>query len=416
MRIRVRPVAFVSFCTLAVILNTFAGLAGPLSSVLAVLLPSLFACSMLQLALGAHFFTFHQTFSNDHPLKGEIVRYELHTANEGFIPLPRGECRFAAQGQSTSLGDSVPVPVAGNSSRVHTADIRCAYRGTYVIGLSLFGFTDALGLLRLEEKIEPRVFYVYPELVKLAAGIERFARSSGADQPGSDEKDEDPTIFEYLRPLRGGGSARRIAWKRWAASGIPSETVNGQARSASLRLVLDLWPGRQLRPSGETVTDKLASEDMAVSAVFSVLRHLSSAGIPVELVLGAAEKGIMVDSSEDFTELFDQSTNIIFSDPAFPAAAFTPGSSTLLVTTRPLAGTGAECGGESIDLFTAFENALPRGCEPHLLLCPPPSTADAEKQGLETLVERQSTRGGKALLRLADSRQGTEDAARALST
>ncbi len=406
MRIRVKPVALLSFCTLTVILNTFSGLAGPVSSVIAVLLPSLFICSMVQLALSTHFFTFHQVFSNDHPLKGEIVHYELHTANEGFLPLARGECRLAAQGQPSVLGNSVPIPIDGNGSQIHTAEIRCAYRGTYIIGLTFFSFTDALGLVCLEERIEPRLFYVYPEIVKLDATIERFAQSSGADQPGSTEKDEDPTIFEYLRPLRAGGSARRIAWKRWAASGIPSETVSGQSRSSALRLVLDLWPGPA--DTGE----KLASEDMAISATFSILHYLSAAHIPVELVLGSMAQSMMIDSTEAFMELFDQSTNILFSDPVFPAVAFSMGITTLLVTTRPLIET--KHAGENTDLFTAIENALPRGCEPHLLLCPPPSTADDEKKSLETLIERQTTLGGTSLLRLADSRRGTEDAAHAL--
>lgn len=414
MRIRFRPLALLSYCTFAIILNAFSGLAGPLSSVLAVLLPSLFICSMAQLLLSLRFFTFHQTFSNDHPQKGEIVRYELHMANEGIMPLARGECRFAARGSQDSPPE--PVPVAGYGSRVHTAEIRCAYRGTYTIGLTLYSFPDALGLLRLEEKAEPRVFYVYPELVKLDPGIERFALSSGADQPGSTENDEDPTIFEYLRQLRSGGSARRIAWKRWAASGIPSETVNGQSRSSALRLVLDLWPGRT------EGTEKLASEDMAVSAVFSVLRYLSAARIPAELVLGnagqgAGEHGILIDSGETFTELFDQSTNIIFSDPSFPATAFSPGISTLLVTTRPLVDTeSAGENGDTADLFTAFEQAMLRGYAPHLLVCPPPSAADTEKRCLETLAERQIALGGGALLRLADSRLGTEDIAHALCT
>jgi len=417
MRIRVRPLALLSYCTFAIILNTFSGLAGPLSSVLALLLPSLFICSMAQLLLGLRYFTFHQTFSNDHPQKGEIVTYELHMANEGFLPLACGECRFAARGSRESPPE--PVPVRGNSSRVHTAEIRCAYRGTYVIGLTRYGFVDALGLLRVEERIEPRVFYVYPELVKLDAGVERFALSTGADQPGSTERDEDPTIFEYLRQLRGGASARRIAWKRWAATGIPSETVNGQSRSSALRLVLDLWPGRQPGPGMAGETEKLAPEDMAVSAVFSILRYLSAARIPAELVLGGAgpgtgEHGIPVDSNESFTELYDQSTNIIFSDPAFPASAFTPGVSTLLVTTRPLID--PEGTDEKDDLFGAFEQAMLRGYAPHLLLCPPPSAADTEKRSLETLLERQSALGGPALFRLADSRAGTEDIVHALCT
>ena len=38
------------------------------------------------------FFSFHQSFSTDHPQKGETVRYGLHMVNEGPIPLAPGRC------------------------------------------------------------------------------------------------------------------------------------------------------------------------------------------------------------------------------------------------------------------------------------------------------------------------------------
>jgi len=69
-RVRVRmPGAFVYF-SLASILGTFSGLAGPLSVFASVILPFLFASSAAHLLLSRHYFNFHQSFSTDHPRKG----------------------------------------------------------------------------------------------------------------------------------------------------------------------------------------------------------------------------------------------------------------------------------------------------------------------------------------------------------
>ncbi len=388
MRIRLRPLHFLAFCTFAFVLNTFSGLAGPLSSLISVLLPSVFFCSVLQLALSWFFFAFHQSFSNDHPLKGEVVRFELHTSNESAIPFARGMCRISAPDPREIALDLKP----------YQAEIRCAYRGAYSIGLVEYGFTDALGLVHLEEQIEPRIFYVYPELAKLDSGLDKLASASGTDQPKVDAREEDLSIFEYIRNLRDGRPARRIAWKHWAATGIPSEIVHGQSRSSALRIVLDLFP----LPSEET--ERLAAEDIAVSAAFSALQYLTSAGIPAEFVLGSAERGSLLSSPEDFRQAFDHSTNIIFVDRRFPAAAFLPGPATLLISTRPLIEAG-----EKADLFSECEKAIKRGTGVHLLVCPPPSEADAERRALETLRERQAAFGGNALLELADSRHGLEE-------
>jgi hypothetical protein len=408
MRIRANPLALLVFCTFSFILNTFAGLAGPLSTIISVLLPSVLLASLIQLALSWHFFSWHQVFSCDHPQKGETVRYLLHTANESRLPLAQGACKFSSFILSDDFTNTVGLPSGPGETRNFEAGIHCSWRGTYSIGISGFSFTDALGLISIEEQIEPRVFYVYPELVTLDSRIEKLARSSGSDQPGIQANDGDSAIFEYIAPLRESRYPKRIAWKRWAATGIPGEIIHGKSRSTALTIVLDLWPGYS---SG---VDKLASEDVAVSAVFSVLQYLSREQIPAELILGGDERGIPVDSTEAFNELLSRSTNIIFSDERFPFSAFSSGPAVLLVTTRPLIEQPRLPGSPETDLFTAFEDALLRGTEPHILLCPPPSQVTEQRACIETLAERQSVVGGITLLRLAEPGCGPEEIAHAL--
>ena len=403
--IRIRPIPLIAICTFSFVLGTFSGLAGFLSAFLSVILPVLCITSLIHLLASWQFFALHQNFSNDHPRKGEIVRYSLRMTNEGAIPLAAGMCHFADPGPASSFIREAPVPNKGHETISHDAEIRCSYRGTYVIGLSSVSFHDIMGMLEVETAIEPRVFYVYPELVPLDSRVDRLASSSGSDKPGSSAREEDPTIFEYLSPLVPGKMARHIAWKRWATTGIPAETIHGQARSSALTIVLDLWPGYA------TGTEKLASEDIAMSAVFSLLQYLAKEQIPVELIYGGHERGTSVDSLERFTEIFEQTTNVFFDDASFPAAAFKNGTTALLVTTRPLVDYMKTT---PLDLFTAYESGLMRGSVPHILICPPPERADEERKILTMLAEKQASYGARGLLSLSDSRQGLEDIANAL--
>jgi uncharacterized protein (DUF58 family) len=404
-RVRIRPLPLAAFCIFSLVLATFSDLAGFMSTFFSVILPTLLTVSLVQLFLSRSRFMFHQSFSNDHPLKGEVVHFSLAMENDSRFPAAEGRCLFADPGPGTSFPEETPTPVRPGETLLHEAQIRCAYRGTYAIGLTSILFRDATGIATLEEKTEPRLFYVYPEIISLDVGVERLARSSGSDRPGSDAREQDPTIFEYVAPVMPGRPARRIAWKRWAATGIPAENIPGQARSSALRIILDLWPN-----DGDA-TEKLACEDMAMSAVFSVLRHLARERIPVELVYGSDRSGITVSSEEQFAEVFDRSTNVIFNDGAFPEAAFSPNETALLVTTRPLIYSS---GNANADLFTLYEEALPRGTAPHLLVCPPPSRVETEKKAVESLADIKATLGAAGLLALADSRRGLEDIAHAL--
>lgn len=403
MKIKIHPTRVVIYFTFTFILSTFNELAGPLSTFISFLLPSIGICSILHLIFSLFAFTFHQKFSNDHPQKGESVFYYLFMANEGPLPLAYGTVTFAESSTLNAFTEPAFMPIKRPTE--YTAEIRCTYRGTYQAGLRLYEFTDILGLLSVENKIEPRIFYVYPELIRLDVSIEKIAHSSGGDQGGKDNTEEDPSVFEFLSPLREGKSFQRLSYKYWAKSGIPALIICGQSRSAGLRLILDLWPGEIY---GE---EKLASEDMATSATFSLLMNFSQLGIPVEFIIGATEKGVLIDSSASFEQAFQQSTNIIFSDSSFPLAAFDPDTTVLLISTRPLIYT--EIINES-DLYSTWEKSLHTGKAPHLLLCPPPSHVEREKEIAKNLLELQLLSGGQSLIRICDPLLGVEDIQNAL--
>lgn len=406
MTVRVKPPALAAFLTISLILGTFADLAGPMSAFVAVFTPALALASVVHLLFSWRFFSYHQTFSTDHPQKGETVHYGLHMVNEGFLPLAPGYCEFSKPGPTEVISASVRTPAGLGENLARQEDIHCPWRGTYEIGLSAIVFRDALGILEIAERAEPRVFYVYPELVRLDPSVGSLARSSGSDQAGGGAVERDASIFEYLAPLRAGEAPDRVAWKRWAATGVPARIETGQSRSSALRLVLDL------RPSSPYRAERLQAEDLAASALFSVLGELVRQEIPVELILGGEDRGALVDCPETLQRLFEGSTNVLFTDSRFPAAAFAPipasGSAAFLITTRPLVESG------SGDIFTLYEECLAKGAEPHILACPPVSLQAEVRRSAETLSELQLACGSRALLRMAECDADTKDLAHAL--
>ncbi len=400
MRLRIKPAFLGVYLCILAVTATFSGLAGFFSVFIAVFLPVLTVVSVFHLVYSWAALGFHQDFSTDHPVKGETVYYSLHLANEKFFPLSGGVCAFSNPGTGKAFVDEIALPLFKSKPVLYEEKIRCVYRGIYIMGLTGITIRSTLALLETELAIEPRVFYVFPELVKFTSPLERLARSSGITEPDTQSSKDDITIFEYVTPLLNDTAVRSIAWKRWAATGIPSRIVNGRSRSPALRIVLDLWPGEEYLSE----SDKLASEDIAMTALFSVMQYMAQKSIPVTFYAGSAERPVLVDTIEIFQQVFDQSTGILFTDKTFPSTAFTQGSATLLISTRSLAS-----------FFSPYEDALHGAYEPHLLSCPPPSRYMKEKEMFDVLTERRRSMGSHSLLRITDTKNGAEEVVYAFS-
>ncbi len=417
MRIRIHPRAFITLILASIVLGTFGELAGPVAALLAISLPSLALASLIHLVISWHSLGFHQDFSNDHPQKGERVRFSLHLTNQGRLPLAPAIAILAQtgwqEGNIERETQIVGLPVRPRSSKELVKDIHCAWRGIYIAGLERLVLRDILGLVTLEESMEPRVFYVLPELISLDPRVEDLAQASGGDREGRGAEEQDLSIFEYLAPLQNGRPARHIAWKYWARTGEPAIIEHGQSQSAGLSISLDLWPGL-------TGKDKLAAEDMAVSAAFSLLRHFARQGIPTRFDADG-QRPVLIDNVEQFEELYEHSTGIIGRYGPLPEEAFTPGHARLLISTRPLSrvfplpnfpnGPRAEnpAPAEGDDLFEACRAAYRRGESPHIILCPPPARVAEEYRALELLEELRQQSGARTMLALADSRQGVQE-------
>lgn len=406
MQVRLRPLPSAAFAAIAITLDATRGLAGPLSRAAAVL-PILFAAASLAHLVATWIgFGFHEEFSTDHPLKGDVIRYSIHLRNGLPFPSAPGICRFASVGPMPRGLEELPLQLGSGESMSRESRISCAYRGVYVIGAKTFAFRGALGIIELEHEVEPRVFYVYPELVALGPLADRLAEGGGEERSSTGGGTPDPTVIDGLRPLADGRPAGRVAWKRWAATGIPCEPIEGRSSAFGLRVVLDLRPPLAEGP------DRLAAEDLAVSAVYSVLSRLVDSGIPAEFVLGGEETGRMIEDRSAFDSVYATSTSVLFTDTRFPLAAFSDDRASLLVTTRSIAGTESA---EDIDLFGPLEAALARSRSVSVLVVAPPPQAERERTLAFAAHERLRLDSRRPAFIVLDPSHGTEDLIHAFS-
>jgi hypothetical protein len=244
----------------------------------------------------------------------------------------------------------------------------------------------------VEIVIQPQVFYVLPELFVLDQSVEKYMTTTGSMIPGEKTGAGDNSIFEYAQPLQAEMSAKGILWKKWAATGIPSVAVYGEARSKGISIVIDLYPCSEKTESEE----KLACEDILMSAAFSLMQYLASRKISVRFFTGGDTEGIVIDGEESFRNLYDRSANIIFSDRSFPTAAFDMESSAMLFSARPIN-----------ELYDIYRRNLVTKTEPHLFLCPPESAFEDENARCRILQDERIKSDSRTLFYVADVRKGS---------
>ena len=396
MRVRVRPAPFIAFLATALLLDSFRDLAGPFSRLVSFLPLTLGLSSVLHLIATWAAFGFHQDFSTDHPAKGDVLTYRIVLRNGLPFPAAAGICVFHSAGSLSRAFVPLPLVLGAGESLARSGELACPYRGVYSFGAASFTFSDPFGMVEMEHRIEPRVFHVYPELVRIGTILDTLAEGAGGQATGT--ASDDQAVFESLAPLQDGRSAFRIAWKRWASTGIPCVFNPGRSAAFGLRIVLDL------RPCGAEGLDALAAEDLAVTAAYSLIARATGAGIPVEFVLGGEGEGTEVNDEAAFRTLYAQSTSVLFDDDRFPVSAFSGGRSAMLVSTLPIAEAR-----DGPSLYDALEEARSRSLPVRLLTAPPPSAVDGEKRHALAAVERLGAADRFPAISVLDPRLGPED-------
>ncbi len=399
--IRVSPVILLCLVVLSVLFNALQGLAGWISYSLVFFPLFLVIVAGVQLIVTYSFFGFHEDFSTDHPVRGQPVLYSLAVHYRGVIPSSLVQCHFTFTGPGLAGNQDFALFASPNQSFTRTFEFRCAYWGVYAVGVQSFVFKDILGLFSLIYHVEPRMFYVYPELLPLGPGLEDLITSSGQKSILYGGKQDDSAVFEYVYPLRDGEGSRHIAWKRFASTGIPCAFHEGKSQTQSLRVVLDL---RWNRPDVQ-LEEILIAEDLAISLAFSIVYTVQQQKIPVEFVSGGDDQGYLIEQQDAFEYVYALSTGIHFNERNFPQAAFTGDLTTLLITCSALVDTSTS---DAFDALSLVEERILRGYKVVMIVVPPPSMVEEEQERIQPFLEHIEDVAQCVPCRILDTRQGTE--------
>lgn len=401
MGIRIAPFGLAVLIFSLALFNSLQGLAGPLSRLMVLFPLCIVGSSLIQVWYSYMFFSFHQEFSTDHPVRGEELQYSFVVQYQGIMPTCGIVCQFAFKGPGLKGGREHSVFLMGKNNKTWSFTFRCAYRGVYAVGVERILFKDSLGLFQFSYEAEPRMFYVYPELLPLPHTVESFLIGSGDAALRSEGFQEDVGVFDSIYPLRHGEGSRQIAWKRFAATGIPSAYRIARSAAPALRVVLDLRPP----PFINVEENRLLAEDLAVSLVFSVLRYMADRGIPTDFYCGSEAAAVAISDNSTFQELYTTSTSILFNHCSCPEAAWIGDTATLLVSLQvpldPERTTG-------LDLYAALEHRLRRGYRMLLITVPGPSLVEGVQKRTADLLEQLPPNYTWIPCKVLDTRQGNE--------
>lgn len=252
---------------------------------------------------------YSQNFSTTHPVKGQNVDYIFRLRLESPIPGNRLLVKFKGIRQDLKLDYGVKTldffPGAGGFDE-HRKQIQCPFRGTYTVGLDSIELQDALAMLWIKVPVWFITFYVYPRLIELDSC--RLAGEGKRDLSTSLAEGAvvDPTRFRSLTEYRSGESTRHLAWKKFAATGVPF--LREWERSAFPGITLYLDTQRR----GEPDYQSLLAEDCALEILLALAYWFIRQEIPV-YHRGEAGMVRLEDEAAAFSSFLTNTVSLTFS-------------------------------------------------------------------------------------------------------
>ena len=280
------------------------GIFGYVSRFLLVLL----VLDLLHLFWCFHRIRYSQNFSTTHPVKGQDVEYLLRLRLESPIPGVRLRVRFKGIRQDLRLDYGMKpldfFPGAGTFDE-YRKQVQCPFRGIYTVGMDSLELQDTLAMIWIKVPVWFITFYVYPRLIELDSC--RLAGEGKRELASSlpDGTVVDPTRFRSLSGYRPGDSVRHLAWKKYAATGIPF--IREWERSAFPGITLYLDTQRR----GEADYQSLLTEDCALEILLALAHWFLRQDIPV-FIRGEAGMFRLEDRTVAFSRFVANTANIVF--------------------------------------------------------------------------------------------------------
>ncbi|MBN2441708.1 MAG: DUF58 domain-containing protein [Spirochaetales bacterium] len=253
---------------------------------------------------------FSQNFSNEHPVKGEVVSYTIHFANESFLPFFHVRMSFMT---ITPLMDvhlptfSVFLRPGGEFKR--TFEINCPFRGVYTVGLEQVIIEDILHFFQLKHKVWHNTFYVYPRVLPLQNFSPGLEDIDGGDKGLPFSGEPDYAMFDQLKEYRPGEPVKHIYWKKFGIIGKPIIKQFDTSPQPAVRIYFDLTKPREKQISELEIEDN--SVEILVALVKYFLDHELRSSVKAP---GREFFNFEGTDAGDFMEFHKSTTNLIFQD------------------------------------------------------------------------------------------------------
>ena len=256
---------------------------------------------------------FRQEFTTYYPVKGEEFTFRFTIHNSSILPSPRLETRFSFRHLEKALKEESSgfIILPGKTCKTERRVI-FRYRGRYSIGIPDFRVYDLPGIFSLDMRPENKVFTVPPRIIPLK-NVPFFMEEGTYDFHGeAGGRQAESLLFSGLTEYRPGDSVKKIAWKKYAARGIPVMKITEGAS----RKEFAIYPDQRRTDRNEEAV--LAEEDCLVEVLTACLKYLLDRSIPVEVLL-AGKVFFSGSSPDDFDRFYRRTDEIEFSGSGDPA-------------------------------------------------------------------------------------------------
>ena len=248
----------------------------------ATFLAALLFLDLAHLFLTVRYILYQWTFSSMLPAKNDVVEYWFCIRTPRMLPGSRVVIRFISlrAGVPLDMGfrDLDYVSRSGRDFQ-RTYRITFPFRGSYRTGIESLEIRDLLGMTAIRLPIWLERFRVRPRLVKLDSCRLLSREGLSVLTTGRVGSSSDPTQFMSLAEYREGRSIRHIAWKRFAATGIPFLKEYDADSFSGITIYLDEIRSEAMRGRWK----RLEAEDCSIETLLALATFVVRQGLVVRV-------------------------------------------------------------------------------------------------------------------------------------
>lgn len=188
--------------------------------------------NLLHFILSIKFTYYNQSFSTEHPVKGDRIDYRYYITNS----LPFFSSIITVEFNSYLNLENIKLVVKGRETIKKDSFFSLPYRGSYKVGYKNLYISDFLQIFKIKRPLWRRTFYVYP---RLDSKYIKYTGQGYIEQKSWDLSKKNKDSFETLNEYTSGAKLSHISWKHFASKGEPFIKSFSSLDSKKLKLFID---------------------------------------------------------------------------------------------------------------------------------------------------------------------------------